>query len=303
VNALQHRSDALEPSAGVDTRPRQRVQMTGGIALVLHEDQVPNFDRVVASAVHQLRQVLREIVALEVVDLTARATWTSFPHCPEVVLLAETQNAIGWSADLLPEPGGIVVIGVDREPQTFDRQTILFGDQIPCELDRVRLEVVAEREVAEHLEERVVTGGVADVVEVVVLAAGANTFLAGRCAAIVARVAAKKDVFELVHARIGEQECCITGWDQRGRRYNAVSARGKEVKKRLADLLAGRLRHGFPLPAGWLPRRGGPVPVQSRAQADTVPSFVVHSQARTIPGICGRRARKRPQVPLPFAPR
>jgi hypothetical protein len=48
------------------------------------------------------------------------------------------------------------------------------------------LEVVAEGEVAEHLEEGVVPGGVADIVEVVVLAAGAHAFLAGGGAHVVA---------------------------------------------------------------------------------------------------------------------
>ena len=41
--------------------------------------------------------------------------------------------------------------------------------------DRVALEVVAEAEVAEHLEERVVPGRVTHVLRVVVLAAGADT--------------------------------------------------------------------------------------------------------------------------------
>jgi hypothetical protein len=39
------------------------------------------------------------------------------------------------------------------------------------------LEIVAEREVAEHLEEGVMTRGIADVVEVIVLAAGAHALL------------------------------------------------------------------------------------------------------------------------------
>ena len=44
-------------------------------------------------------------------------------------------------------------------------------------LDRALLEVVAEGEIAEHLEEGVMARGVADVIEVVVLAAGADAFL------------------------------------------------------------------------------------------------------------------------------
>jgi len=43
------------------------------------------------------------------------------------------------------------------------------GQERPGEADRIVLEVVAEREVAEHLEERVVPERGADVLEVVVL--------------------------------------------------------------------------------------------------------------------------------------
>ena len=58
------------------------------------------------------------------------------------------------------------------------RQAELLGDQRPGQLDRlVLLEIVAEGEIAEHLEEGVVARGVADIVEVVVLAAGAHALL------------------------------------------------------------------------------------------------------------------------------
>ena len=51
------------------------------------------------------------------------------------------------------------------------------GDQVPGKLDRTLLEIVAEREIPEHLEEGEMAGGVADIVEIVVLAAGADAFL------------------------------------------------------------------------------------------------------------------------------
>ena len=43
--------------------------------------------------------------------------------------------------------------------------------------DRLFLEIVAEAEIPQHLEERMVPGGVADIVEIVVLATGADAFL------------------------------------------------------------------------------------------------------------------------------
>ena len=58
-------------------------------------------------------------------------------------------------------------------------QPELLGDQVPGKLDGLFLEIVAEREIAEHLEEGVMARGVADIFEVVVLAAGAHAFL--RC--------------------------------------------------------------------------------------------------------------------------
>ena len=67
-----------------------------------------------------------------------------------------------------------VVHGVDQ-PLGIDGAGL--GQQLVGEGDGVGLEVVAEREVAQHLEERVVARGAADVLEVVVLAAGAHALL------------------------------------------------------------------------------------------------------------------------------
>ena len=63
--------------------------------------------------------------------------------------------------------------------------------------DRLFLEIVAEGEIPQHFEEGMVPGGVADIVEVVVLAAGAHAFLGRGGAAIGALFLAGEDVLEL----------------------------------------------------------------------------------------------------------
>jgi hypothetical protein len=70
-----------------------------------------------------------------------------------------------------PEVGGVEAVG-GRAPD--------LGQQLPGPVDGLLLEVVAERPVAQHLEEGVVVGVLADVLEVVVLAAGADALLAVR---------------------------------------------------------------------------------------------------------------------------
>ena len=86
---------------------------------------------------------------------------------------------------------------------------LVTSSQANC--DGVALEVVAEAEVAQHLEEGVVAAGEAHIFEVVVLAAGADAFLRSGGAGVVALLGAKKEILELVHARVGKQQRGIVG--------------------------------------------------------------------------------------------
>ena len=87
--------------------------------------------------------------------------------------------------------------------------------QLPRERDRFLLEVVAEREIAEHLEERVMPQRRPDVVEVVVLAADAHALLRRRRARVGALLLAEEDVLELVHPGVGEEQRRIVARHQR----------------------------------------------------------------------------------------
>ena len=130
---------------------------------------------------------------------------------------------VGQAGDLLPEVEGLVVVDIDGDHQPVARQAEFLGDQVPGELDGALLEIVAEREIAEHLEEGVVARGVADIVEVVVLAAGAHAFLRGGGARIGALLEAGEDVLELHHAGIGEHQRRVVARHQRRRRHDRVA--------------------------------------------------------------------------------
>ncbi len=130
---------------------------------------------------------------------------------------------VGQARDLLPEIERIVVVDEDGDHQPVDRQPELLGDQVPGELDGAVLEIVAEREVAEHLEEGVVARGVADVVEVVVLAAGAHAFLRGDGARVGSLLEAGEDVLELHHPGIGEHQGRVVARHERRGRHDLVA--------------------------------------------------------------------------------
>ena len=61
-----------------------------------------------------------------------------------------------------------LVVGLEhRHPQPVVVDAVALGDELVGPRDRLGLEVVGEREVAEHLEERLVAGVMADVLDVV----------------------------------------------------------------------------------------------------------------------------------------
>src|SRR5207302_6478408 len=119
-------------------------------------------------------------------------------------------------------------------------------DQLPRKLDGALLEVIAEREIPEHLEEGVMAGGVADIVEVVVLAAGAHAFLCGDGARIGTLLEPGEDILELHHARVGEHQGRIVARHERRGRHDGVPVARKKIEKARSDLVdaahAGRFR-------------------------------------------------------------
>src|SRR5690606_12552119 len=121
-------------------------------------------------------------------DLRARAAGARVAHLPEVVLV-EALDPLAREPDRVdPELLRLVVGDVDGDPHAVPVEAEDLGQQLPRPRDGLSLEVVAEAEVAQHLEEAEVARRAPDGVEVVVLAAGPDALLhAGRPRRLVRR--------------------------------------------------------------------------------------------------------------------
>ena len=102
-----------------------------------------------------------------------------------------------------------------------------LGDQLPAPRDGVGLEVVAEAEVAQHLEEDEVALGAADVVEVVVLAAGPGALLHADGPLVGRRLVAREVRLERHHAGHREQHRRIVR-DEAGRWHDRCARSAKK---------------------------------------------------------------------------
>ena len=142
----------------------------------------------------------------------------------------------GRPGDLPPQRGGLVVVLVDGDPQVLRVEAeaavrLGGGQQLPRVGDRALFEVVAERPVAEHLEERAVPRRLADLFDVVradaLLDVGGTRVRRGDVAAQV------RD--ERHHARDREQQRRVVG-DQRRRRHDGVVALLEVAEEAVGEL-------------------------------------------------------------------
>src|SRR5262249_48305265 len=242
-HALEHRGDALEPHAGVDVLRWQLRERAARIAVVLDEDQVPDLDEARATAVDAavLRLVLlvARLAAAVDVELGAGTTGAGLAHLPEVLLLEAAHPIATDVGDVEPQRPGLIVGRVDGGIELVLGQLPHRGEQLPRPHDGVALPVVAERPVAEHLEEGVVIGVAPDLLQVVVLAADAQHLLAVGGPSVGTGLGAEEDLLELHHPRIGEQQARIVGRHEGSARHDGVTAVAEVVEKALPNLVAG----------------------------------------------------------------
>ena len=142
-------------------------------------------------------------------DLGARTAGPLVTHGPEIVLLAEPHDPRRGDAHPLPQLFSLVVLSEDGDPQAPLVQVEPFQKEIPRVGDRVFLEIVAEGEIAEHFEEGVVPERLSDVAQVVMLAPGPHALLRRRRPRVRPLLQAEKNVLELDHAGIDEQQAGV----------------------------------------------------------------------------------------------
>ncbi len=263
ADVVQDRDEALEAHAGVDVLVGQGAEGAVGLAVELDEDEVPDLEDIGVVLVDQVGG-FAPADAVEV-DLGAGAAGAGVAHLPEVVLGVAREDAVLREVAAPEvaglEVGGLVGGGVALEVggvEAIGGELADLGQELPGPVDGVLLEVVAEGPVAQHLEEGVVVAVAAYVLEVVVLTPGADALLAVDGPLEPMEGGARgggplKEGFELIHARIGEEQGRVIMGDDRRRGDMRVLTVPKEVDEGGADLVGGR--HGR-VSGGWSEGRG-----------------------------------------------
>ena len=182
-----------------------------------------------------------ELPAAVVVELRA---WTARPlgavdrRAPPVVLVPEPVDQLFGYADPAPDAVRLVVGVVDRRGEALLGQPHHRVEALQRVRDGALLEVVADAEVAQHLEHRDVSR-VAHLFDV-----DDPERLLRRREPPVRRLRLAAEVrLELHHPGVGQQQRRIADWDQRRAGDPQVALGLEEAQERLAYFVAGGGRH------------------------------------------------------------
>ena len=149
-------------------------------------------------------------------NLSTRATWPRWPHHPEVIIRGNADNFIVRQArNFFPHICSFIICMVDGDAKLFFWNIQLFGDQFPCKWDSFTFEIVAKGKIAHHFEKCVMPCCVSHIVQIIMLAAGANAFLCCRCPFVITGFDAREEVFKLNHAGIGKHQRGIIARNKR----------------------------------------------------------------------------------------
>ena len=151
-------------------------QRAVGVLLVRHEHEVPELEEAVTARARRraVRLAAAVLLAPVPVELGVRPTRSGAADRPEVLGRRERNDPLARHPDLLPELDRhlvraelqLRVAGMDRHPHPLPVELHVLLHELARELDRAFLEVLPEREVPEHLEEREVVAVEPDLVDV-----------------------------------------------------------------------------------------------------------------------------------------
>ena len=231
--------------------PAERDEFAVLVFEILHEDVVPNLDifpaRTTGAAVGPALGLARVDEHLGVGTARARRS----RGAPPVVLTRQTEDALLRDAERLPNLDGLLVAGDEAllpfcslatengDVELLRRELQVLRQELEAPRDRLLLEVVVERPVAEHFEEGEVRG-VAHRVDV----AGADALLdvgEARSRRVLHR--AHQIRHERVHARRREKHRRVVLRDDRGAGDDRVPLRLEEGEIRLTKFVCCEVFH------------------------------------------------------------
>ena len=135
MHALKDGCKTLQPHTGINRRCREFIHLAISAAVILHENQVPDFYITVTIFFRRARWPAPDIFAMVIKDFSTWATGASVTHRPEVIAIVFLAGFITDAAKTIyADTYGIKpyifrfgIICIDGNPKFFSGQVCDFG--------------------------------------------------------------------------------------------------------------------------------------------------------------------------------
>ena len=240
VHALHDAGEALKTHTGIDIAALEASIVIVAVVIKLGENEVPELNISVAvasdSAGRRTAAVLLAAVEIELRAGTAGACAV----LPEVILFAEANHMVGRNTELLcPDVIRLVIVLIDADIYFIRGHLEHLGAELPCPRGCLTLEVIAEREIAEHLEESAVARGDSDALNI-----GRSDALLAGCDAGSRRCQLACKIFlERCHAGVDEKQALISLRHKRKARQTKMALALEKAQILLSEFIESRPFH------------------------------------------------------------
>lgn len=240
INALHYAGKALKTHTGVDIAALEAGIVIVSVIVELSENEVPELNISVAVAADSAgRRAAAVLLAAVEIELRAGAAGTCAVF-PEVILFTETNHMVRRNAELLrPDVVRLVVLLIDADIYLIRGHLEHLGAELPCPRGCLTLEVIAEREIPEHLKESAVARGDSDALDV----GRSDALLAGGDALSRRGQLAREVFLERRHAGVDEQQALIPLRHERKARQAEMTLALEKAQILLSEFIESRPFH------------------------------------------------------------
>ncbi len=186
MNTLHYGRDTLQAHPCINRRAGKCLSMINRNLVVLHKDQIPNFNKTISIFFWRTWRTSLIFIAVIIKNFRAWTTWPCITHRPKIIGGRNPDDtAIAQSRDLFPKVVSVVIFMKHCNKKLTLRYLELFGDQLPGELYCYIFKVISKGKIPQHFEKSVMPSRVANIFKIIVFAAGSYAFLCSRCSDIV----------------------------------------------------------------------------------------------------------------------
>ena len=135
------------------------------IAVILHKNNIPNFNETIAIFIFRSRRSTRYMISVVIENFGTWTTWACITHHPKIIrcifgafIITNADNFFRLNADYFgPDVISFIIFTVDCNQKSFFGYFVNFSEEFPCILNGIFFKIITKTKVSEHFKKSVMS--------------------------------------------------------------------------------------------------------------------------------------------------